>query len=207
MGAEQFDPDERDWRLQAVFDEPLPDHAHALRLLHRRVRDPGVLGQLETSMPHDAVVTHDGAKLFVYAADRATIEQARAAVQAVLAQDGLDARLALAHYSEELDAWVDPDDHGAEMQARVQAADRTETRTLVAGVGREIRSEVEQTMLTWADELGLRCELIEHPHLLREQVAFNVTGPTRKVDEFARGLIAEGWATIRTEEAVMASPL
>jgi hypothetical protein len=49
--------------------------------------------------------------------------------------------------------------------------------------------------------------VIEHPHLLSTQVAFTVSGPRRKIDEFAEGLKAEGWATMRSELAVMASPL
>lgn len=50
-------------------------------------------------------------------------------------------------------------------------------------------------------------QVIEHPHLLSTQVAFTVSGPRRKIDEFAEGLKAEGWATMRSELAVMASPL
>jgi hypothetical protein len=45
------------------------------------------------------------------------------------------------------------------------------------------------------------------PHLLTTQVAFTVTGPKRKVDEFAQGLRAEELATMPTERAVMLSPL
>jgi hypothetical protein len=70
-----------------------------------------------------------------------------------------------------------------------------------------VRAEVEQTMREWAAKLDLRCELIEHPHLLTTQVAFTVTGPKRKIDEFAQSLRAEELATMRTERAVMLSPL
>jgi hypothetical protein len=38
-------------------------------------------------------------------------------------------------------------------------------------------------------------------------VAFSVTGPRRKIDEFAEGLRAEELATMRTERGVMLSPL
>jgi hypothetical protein len=78
---------------------------------------------------------------------------------------------------------------------------------MVASTGKQIRSEVEQTMRGWADKLNLRCEVIEDPHLLTTQVAFTVTGPKRKIDEFAEGLRAEEFATMRTERAVMLSPL
>ena len=86
-------------------------------------------------------------------------------------------------------------------------AETIETRTLVASSGKLIRAEFEQTMRTWADQLGLRCETIEHPHLLATQVGFTVTGSHRKLEEFAQGLHAEELATIRTERAVMLSPL
>jgi hypothetical protein len=62
-------------------------------------------------------------------------------------------------------------------------------------------------MLDWADKLGLQCQIVEHPHLLTTQVAFTVTGPKRKIDEFSEGLNAEEVATMRTERAVMLSPL
>jgi hypothetical protein len=86
-------------------------------------------------------------------------------------------------------------------------AERVETRTMVASAGNLVRAEVEQTMQDGADRLGLKCEVIEHHHLLRTQVAFTVTGPKRKIDEFSKDLIAEGWATFRTEMNVMLSPL
>ncbi len=62
-------------------------------------------------------------------------------------------------------------------------------------------------MLEWAAKLGVECKIIEHPHLLTTQVAFTVTGPRRKVEEFSQGLGAEERATIRTETGVMLSPL
>ena len=78
---------------------------------------------------------------------------------------------------------------------------------MVASTGKLIRAEVEQTMRDWADKLRLRCEVIEHPHLLTTQVAFTMTGPKRKIDEFSQGLRAEEVATMRTERVVMLSPL
>jgi hypothetical protein len=205
-GTETFDPDERDWRLQGTIDAPL--HERSVHLLHSHLRDPGVLAELEVAVPDDTVLTHDGQRLFAYAADRRTIEQARSAIEAVLKHDGVSATLALTHFSEELDEWVDPDaapSAGAESPAR---ADSSVTQTVVANAGRMVREELEQSMRIWAQELGLRCEILEeHPHLLRTQVAFTVTGPKRKVGEFADGLRAESQAMIRTERAVMLSPL
>jgi hypothetical protein len=82
-----------------------------------------------------------------------------------------------------------------------------ETRTMVASAGKLIRATFDQSMLDWAERLGLQCELIEHPHLLTTQVAFTVTGPKRKIDEFAEGLKAEELATMRAERGVMLSSL
>lgn len=53
----------------------------------------------------------------------------------------------------------------------------------------------------------MQCKVFEHPHLLKTQVGFTVTGPKRKLDEFAHGLQAEERAVFRTERAVMLSPL
>jgi hypothetical protein len=54
---------------------------------------------------------------------------------------------------------------------------------------------------------AVRVQIVDHPHLLTTQVAFTVTGPKRKIDEFAQGLNADELATIRAERAVMLSPL
>jgi hypothetical protein len=81
------------------------------------------------------------------------------------------------------------------------------TRTYVVTLGRWVREEFEQSLTAWATRLGVSCEIVEHPHLLSSQAAFTVTGPAAKLDEFAAAMSAEEKATIRTETAVMASPL
>lgn len=68
-------------------------------------------------------------------------------------------------------------------------------------------STIGESLLEWVSELGVQCKVIEHRHLLNSQVGFAVTGSKRKLDEFAEGLKAEERATIRTETAVMLSPL
>jgi hypothetical protein len=62
-------------------------------------------------------------------------------------------------------------------------------------------------MRSYADQLGLQCEVVEHPHLLTTQVAFTVTGPRRRIDEFAAALRGEEVATMRAEREVILSPL
>jgi hypothetical protein len=81
------------------------------------------------------------------------------------------------------------------------------SRTLVAIVGKLIRSEVERTMSDAAQRLGLTCEIHERPHLLSTQVASTVTGPRRKLVEFAEDLRREEILAMRAQGEVMLSPL
>jgi hypothetical protein len=199
--------DDRGWRLTGELQQ---DGHGALHAFVERMRDPAVLMEVRAAVAEDVVITHDGSRLFAYAAGRRRIDDARAAIEAVLARDGMRAELALSHFSSDLDEWVDPDARPpAETAAQASTPSRGEvrSRTLVASAGKMIREDFEQSMRAWADQLGLRCEIVEHPHLLSTQVAFTVTGPPRKLDEFGAGLAAEERQTIRTERAVMLSPL
>jgi hypothetical protein len=201
-----------DWRLKAELE--VADTSGTLRTILGRLRgsDADVIKEIEATVPRDVVVTHDGARLFAYAADEATLREARRAIEAALAQEAIAASIRVSRWDDDLDEWLQTDpplDAAQRLQADAsrKAAETVETRTLVASSGRLIRGELEQTMSGWAQRLGLRCEIVEHPHLLSTQIAFTVTGPRRKIDEFSRGLTTEEWATIRTETAVMASPL
>jgi hypothetical protein len=201
---------EQDWRLEGELD--VGDTRSALHALVGRLRGPNVVKEIEATVPHDVVITHDGKRLFAYAADEATLTAARSAIEGVLQRDGIGAAVRVSHWDDELDEWRQTDPPAtAQEQQRADAArrdaDAIETRTLVVSSGKMIRVEFEQSMREWADRLGLECAIIEHPHLLTTQVAFTVTGPKRKIDEFSRGLTAEEWATIRTERTVMLSPL
>jgi hypothetical protein len=201
---------EQDWRLEAELyvGDPRP----SLHDLVRRFRGPAVVEEIESTAPHDAVITHDGKLLFAYAADERTLRATRSAIESALGRDDIKASVRISHWDDELDDWRQTDPPATAKQKRAEdTADRlaetVETRTLVASSGKLIRSEFEQTMRDWAGRLGVECEIIEHPHLLRTQVGFTVTGPKRKLDEFSQGLGAEERATIRTETAVMLSPL
>jgi hypothetical protein len=201
---------EQDWRMQAELH--VAETRSALHDLLGRVRGPDVVREIESTVPDDVVITHDGKLLFAYAADATTLAAARGAIEDVLRGDGVDATVRVSHWDDERDRWrqVDPPLSAAEQQLE-DAAERDdealETRTLVASSGKMIRAEFEQTMRDWADRLELQCAIVEHPHLLTTQVAFTVTGPKRKIDEFARGLREEEWQTIRSERWVIASPL
>jgi len=210
MGTETPSKSEQDWRLVAELD--VEDSRSSLHDLVGRFRGPAVVNEVQASVPHDVVITHDGKLLFAYAADEATLEAARSAIEGVLRQDGIGAKVRLSHWDDELDDWQQTDPPATAQEKRVEeAADRdaeaVETRTLVASAGKLIRGEFEQTMRNWADKLGVECTIVEHPHLLTTQVGFTVTGPKRKIEEFSQGLNAEERATIRTENAVMLSPL
>jgi hypothetical protein len=202
--------DDQDWRMQAELH--VPDAPGALHGLLGRLRGPNVVSEVEAKVPHDVVITHDGKLLFAYAADQATLAAARGAVEDVLREDAIQASVRVSHWDDERELWVrtDPPLSAEEQRADAEAerqADAIETRTLVVSSGKMIRAEFEQSIREWADKLELQCTIVEHPHLLTTQLAFTVTGPKHKIDEFARGLRAEEWRTIRTEQTIMASPL
>ncbi|MGD0453380.1 MAG: hypothetical protein ABSB69_07265 [Solirubrobacteraceae bacterium] len=210
----ETDPHERaseqDWRMEAELE--VPEAGGALHELIGRLRGPDVVKEVEATVPRDVVITHDGKLLFAYAADEATLTAARSAIEGVLARDGIRASVRVSHWDDQLEKWRQTDPPATVEEQRIEDAaerdaDAIETRTLVVSSGRMIRAELEQSMRDWADKLGLECTTIEHPHLLTTQLAFTVTGPKRKIDEFSRGLRAEERATIRTETAVMLSPL
>jgi hypothetical protein len=201
---------EQDWRLEAELD--VSDLHYGLRDLVGHLRDPQMVKEIASEVPHDVVITHDGSLLFAYAADKAVIDEARHAVCDVLRHDGVSANIRISYWNDELDCWRQTDPPPTAQQKQQQdSSDResetVETRTLVASSGKLIRAEFERTMLDWADKVNVDCKIVEHPHLLTTQVAFTVIGPKRKIDEFSQGLKAEELATIRTEGRVMLSPL
>ena len=199
------DPDERDWRLTGELSAAGGGQLHGLAgTAARGARRPVTL---RAAVGPDVVVTHDGERLFAYAASRMAIEDARAKLAEALARDGLHAELSLTVWSEELDEWVDPD-APAPAPGAAAAPEGTVTRTYVVTLGRWVSARNSSSRSrSGGDQLGVTYEIVEHPHLLSSQAAFTVTGPARKVDEFAAAMSAEERATIRTETAVMASPL
>jgi len=201
---------EQDWRLRAELDAA--DTRGALDRALGRLRGPDVVKEVGAAVGHDVVITHDGKLLFAYAASEAALKAARGAIENVLRRDDINASILVSHWDDDLDEWhqTDPPLSGEAKRIDDDArrdANTVESRTLVASSGKEIRAEFERTMVTWAQELGLEYEVIEHPHTLTSQVAFTVTGPKRKIDEFAQGLRAEEIATMRAERSVMMSPL
>jgi hypothetical protein len=198
--------DEKDWRLQATLDAPA--RGGSSPSLIERLRGHGVDDELRAAVPHDVVVTHDGDKLFAYAASEALLAQAREAIEQTLREDGITASIRVSDWDDDLDAWrqVEPPPNADEQRRQAAAAhdaDAVQTRTVVASAGKLIRAEFEQSLSEWAQRLGVKCDVVEHPHLLTTQVAFTVTGPKRKVDEFVQGVTAEELASIRIERNVI----
>ena len=202
-------PEDQGWRLKTAIEDA-GEHGALDRVLGR-FRGPDVAGEVTDAVSDDVVITHDGSLLFAYAATEPALAAARSAIEGVLSRDGMQASMLISHWDDGRDEWIqtDPPPAAGEAAADGSAGDQdaVETRTMVAVAGRSIRAEFEQTMLGWAERLGLTCEIVEHPHLLSTQVAFTVTGPKRRINEFAQGLSAEGASTMRTEREVMISPL
>jgi hypothetical protein len=201
---------DQDWRLQAHLDSPA-SHS-ALQGLLGHLRGPHVISDVKAAVAPDVVITHNENTLFAYAASEDALAQARGAIEAALQSDGVPASIVLSRWDEQFDRWLQTDppptaEEKLSEQNRESAELTVETRTLVASVGKMIRPEVEQTMTAWAQKLGLKVELIEHPHLLTSQVAFTVTGPKHEIDEFRRALNEEERQTIRAERQVMVSQL
>ena len=202
--------DEKDWRLQARLDVNEPS-AH-LQTLVQRLRGKDVVSEIEHAAPHDVVITHDGDQLFAYAASEPLLAEARTTIEQTLREQGVTASIRVSHWDDDLDDWrqVDPPPNADEQNrqaAAVRDADAIETRTVVASAGKLVRAEFEQSLSEWAARLGVQCEVVEHPHLLATQVAFTVTGPKRKVEEFIQGVTAEELTSIRLERNVIVSQI
>lgn len=202
---------EQDWRLEAELAGP--EVGRSLSGLIARLRGGDrLVEEIETAVRPEAVITHDGRTLFAYADTRTALMDAREAIESALRSAGIQASIRVSHWDEQHERWRQTDPPPSAEQARADALleheqDTVDTRTLVATAGRLVRAEFEQTMAEWAAKQGLECKITEHPHLLSTQVGFTVTGPRGKIDEFSKGLEAEGWAMVRTETSVMASPL
>jgi hypothetical protein len=199
------DSSDQDWRLQAELD--VADTHHALGHLIGRLRGPDPVKDIEGAVASDVVITHDGTLVFAYAASEIAITAARRAIESALARDAIAASIRVSRWDDANEQWqqtdppLDQAEHDA-AEAAERAGDVIETRTMVATAGKLVRAEYEETMLSWAGRLGLECKVIEHPHLLTTQIGFTLTGPRKEIEEFSRGLVAEGWTMVRTEETI-----
>jgi hypothetical protein len=189
--------DQKDWRLRLDLGQPLD-----------------LAGELKRSgvwLPDDVVLSRDDNTLFVYAMHRESLASARTAVEQVLQRAGLTGTIAVSHWDPHVLRWrqVDPPPPEAELrrdQEEVEAertgADAT-TQTVVCTIGRLIRKPFEQEVVSFAEQEGLRCEVVEHPHLLSSQVVFTVTGEPERVEEFVDYVRKDARSTTRIDPGLI----
>jgi len=198
-------PEEQDWRLVAELEEPEDHHGLLDRVLDRTRGEYGKTAEEARAGAAEGVaIPHDGHRLFAYAGSQAALTSAREGIAAACAHHGLTATYLVSHWDDDLDRWrqVDPPET-TEQAERTRAQDledeTLETQTVICSAGGTVRASLEQGMRKYADELGLECEVIEHPHLLQTQVAFKVTGPRRRIAEFRAALERDSWKSIRAD--------
>ena len=97
---------EQDWRLEGEL--AVGDARGALHELVGRFRGPDVVREIEAAVPHQVVITHDGRRLFAYAADETTLAAARAAIEGVLNSDGIDASMRVSRWDDEREEGARP---------------------------------------------------------------------------------------------------
>jgi hypothetical protein len=175
--------DQQDWRLRIALGP-----GHGLEEAVRSVQRPGV------------VVTHDGRTLFAYAPSDAAARAVRDAIAGALPA----AQIVESHWDADVDDWiqVNPPLRGEDARREGEAvadAETLVTQTFACQAGNLSRAAFEQTMAAQAQQLGVECGVLEHHHLLSTQIAFTVSGPRRKVEEFREGLDAIGSASVRAE--------
>lgn len=197
--------DQEEWRLSVKPD--LSASRPVLEAIVGRMRSRDARVAVEAAVPDEIVITHDGKTLFAYAGDFEALAKARRAIETVLQREGMDVTMFVERWDQRLDDWFRIDGRpsdGDRADARtVQGSDETiETRTMVAFAGKPVHAEFENTMREWAEKLGLRCEIVEHPHLLTTQVVFRVEGSRRKIEEFTGGLKAAEQTTWRYGHAL-----
>src|ERR1700753_3004121 len=94
-----------DWRLQIDLDDAgvAGKTADLLRSTELELDLKGDVGE-------QVVVSHEGERIFLYAADRPPLERARTAIQKFLDDKGWQATLDLRRWHPGADAWEDPDE-------------------------------------------------------------------------------------------------
>jgi hypothetical protein len=132
-------------------------------------------GELEHDLKvaafNQLIVSHEGEEIFVYAADREHIEQARTAVEKLLADKGWEAKLDVRRWHPEAEQWEDPDQPlpGSEAEKAAEHEDRIE------------QEDTEVAAHGGLAEFEVRVEFPSH----------------REAHEFAEKLKAEGLEPVR----------
>src|SRR5579871_582567 len=166
--------DDQDWRLRVEIGEPSALHAR-LRSANHFERE------LDPLIPDDVVLSNDDDTVWAYARTRDEIDEVRRAVEHQLAADGLTAQLEVTHWDDAAGAWLAPGEAPAP-GAPAEAEDPIVTRTFVESSGRMVRNFYENEVAEEARSRGVTLSIVEHPHLLRTQLAFTLTGPASAVN-------------------------
>ena len=175
---------DQDWRLRVDIDDPSALHA-SLRGARHFERE------LDPLIADDVVLSHDDDTLFAYAKTSASIEEVRRAVERQLAQDRLTAETHVTHWDEESETWLAPGEApprrsiGPSESAGTSespAGDPIVTRTYAETSGKLMRNYFENVVAGEAESRGVKLSIVEHPHLLTTQLAFNLTGPSSAVN-------------------------
>jgi hypothetical protein len=191
--------EDQDWRLEAKLDVASTGNVLGRLIGHPRGSD--VVGDIEAAMPNDVLLTYEKELLFAYATSESILAAARRVIESVLYRKGVKADISISHWDDAAKTWYQTDPPIAEDKLPADAG-AVETRTLVANVGKPVCASFEQTMLDWANTLGVECTIAEHPHLLTTQITFTATGPSRKLDEFSQQLRVASKATTVAGEAL-----
>jgi hypothetical protein len=132
-----------DWRLQIDLDDPgiggeVADQLRSAELDH----------DLALDVDRRVIVSHEGARIFLYAGDREQLDRARPAIEKFLDAKGWEAKLDLRHWHEVAEDWEDPDAAepagAAEKAAEHERLMKTEDEEVAAHHGRaefEVRVE------------------------------------------------------------------
>jgi hypothetical protein len=155
-----------DWRLQIDLDDDgvggeVADHLRASE----------IEGELEHDLGNQVIVSHEGETIYLYAGERAQLDQIRGVVEKFLGSKGWQGKLELRHWHKEAEEWEDP-----------AAPEPTTAAEREAEHERLIEREDEET-----EERGGRAE-------------FEVSAkfPTnREAHAFAEKLKAEGYEPVR----------
>jgi hypothetical protein len=200
--------DEQDWRLRA-------DIADARGLTTRLREARHFERELEPLIGHDVVLSADDEKLFAYANTREAIDETRRALEHQLVSEDREAAICISHWDDHDSEWlqVDPPPGPQELErerrqeqehdAEVARQARVVTRTVAITSGKMARNWFETTVADEARELGVGLSIVEHPHLLKTQIVFTLTGPAGKVEEVIADMQDRAGATTRLETAYL----
>jgi len=196
--------DDQDWRLRVDIDDPAALHARLRGARHFE-------RELDPLIADDVVMSHDDDTVFAYANTSASIEEVRRAVAHQLAQDGLTAEIHVAHWDDASEAWLAPGEapppphaigpggDGGTPEPAVE--DPIVTRTYAETSGKIVRNYFENVVAGEAQSRGVKLSIVEHPHLLTTQLAFNLTGPSSAVDAVIHAIQSDANNVTRFESA------